>query len=124
MVEKAMSSALHPCLTCGACCATFRVSFYWTEAEPAAGGVVPVELTDKLNDFRAVMKGTNRPQPRCIALEGELGSFTPCRIYAQRPTPCREFLMALDDPELDSACDRAREKHGLPRLKPMPEVNA
>ncbi|RBD09468.1 YkgJ family cysteine cluster protein, partial [Xanthomonas oryzae pv. oryzae] len=25
----------HPCLTCGACCAYFRVSFHWSEADPA-----------------------------------------------------------------------------------------
>ena len=23
----------NPCITCGACCAYFRASFYWTEAE-------------------------------------------------------------------------------------------
>ncbi|MEO1751536.1 YkgJ family cysteine cluster protein [Thiofaba sp. EF100] len=109
----------NPCLSCGACCSTFRVSFYWTEAEPAAGGCVPPELTEKLNDFRAVMKGTNRPEPRCVALQGEVGDFTSCAIYENRPSPCREFLMALDDPEPDSACDRVRERWGLPRLKPL-----
>ncbi|MEW6444977.1 MAG: YkgJ family cysteine cluster protein [Pseudomonadota bacterium] len=113
-----MSDA-NPCLSCGACCSTFRVSFYWTEAEPAAGGCVPPELTDKLNDFRAVMKGTNRPEPRCAALQGDVGGFTPCAIYENRPSPCREFLMALDDPEQDTACDRARERWGLSRLKPV-----
>ncbi|MBB8903342.1 YkgJ family cysteine cluster protein, partial [Escherichia coli] len=25
-------SDLNPCITCGACCAFFRVSFYWAEA--------------------------------------------------------------------------------------------
>ncbi|HDN1328034.1 YkgJ family cysteine cluster protein, partial [Escherichia coli] len=24
-------SNLNPCMTCGACCAFFRVSFYWAE---------------------------------------------------------------------------------------------
>lgn len=33
-----------PCLDCGACCATFRVSFYWTEADASLGGTVPEEL--------------------------------------------------------------------------------
>ncbi|MGK0673642.1 MAG: YkgJ family cysteine cluster protein [Halothiobacillaceae bacterium] len=84
------------CLSCGACCSTFRVSFYWAEAEPAAGGCVPSALTEKLDDFRAVMKGTNRPQLRCVALRGEVGRFTSCAIYANRPSPCREFLMAWD----------------------------
>lgn len=108
----------NPCLSCGACCASFRVSFYWAEAEPAAGGWVPPELTEKLNDFRAVMKGTNRPEPRCVALGGEIGQRVACAIYAQRPSPCREFLMALEDPEPEAACDRVRERFGLPRLKP------
>ncbi|WP_142908916.1 CxxCxxCC domain-containing protein, partial [Klebsiella pneumoniae] len=26
-------SNLNPCMTCGACCAFFRVSFYWAEAD-------------------------------------------------------------------------------------------
>ncbi|OZZ73507.1 zinc/iron-chelating domain-containing protein, partial [Klebsiella pneumoniae] len=25
-------SEINPCMTCGACCAYFRVSFYWAEA--------------------------------------------------------------------------------------------
>ncbi|MBR7358785.1 YkgJ family cysteine cluster protein, partial [Klebsiella pneumoniae] len=25
-------SDINPCMTCGACCAYFRVSFYWAEA--------------------------------------------------------------------------------------------
>ena len=29
----------HPCRTCGACCAFFRVSFHWSEAAPALGGM-------------------------------------------------------------------------------------
>ena len=28
---------MHPCLTCGACCAHFRVSFHWSEADPDQG---------------------------------------------------------------------------------------
>src|SRR5690606_40667371 len=34
----------HPCLACGACCAHFRISFHWSEAEPGLGGTVPIEL--------------------------------------------------------------------------------
>ncbi|MLR39642.1 YkgJ family cysteine cluster protein, partial [Salmonella enterica subsp. enterica] len=26
-------SVLNPCMTCGACCAYFRVSFYWAEGD-------------------------------------------------------------------------------------------
>jgi Fe-S-cluster containining protein len=42
----------HPCLTCGACCAYFRASFYWAEADDETPGWVPVEMTRKLNEHR------------------------------------------------------------------------
>ncbi|ENO4720751.1 YkgJ family cysteine cluster protein, partial [Escherichia coli] len=38
----------NPCMTCGACCAFFRVSFYWAEADDA-GGNVPVSLTEQIS---------------------------------------------------------------------------
>ena len=46
----------HPCLTCGACCAFFRVSFHWSEADPALGGQVPFELTESLADITRAQK--------------------------------------------------------------------
>ena len=33
---------VHPCLSCGACCAHFRASFYWAEADDQTPGGVPV----------------------------------------------------------------------------------
>ena len=39
------SSTLHPCLSCGACCATYRVAFHWSEADLLLGGVTPHPLT-------------------------------------------------------------------------------
>lgn len=104
------------CLTCGACCATFRVSFYWGEAEEALGGVVPLELTEKLNDFRRVMRGTNAPRPRCIALEGEVGHCVSCTIYPHRPTPCRDFPVSWSHGEINEECDKARSAWGLPPI--------
>ena len=59
---------INPCLECGACCAFFRASFYWAESDLAQPMGVPSELTDKLNDFRLFMQGTNGSHPRCIAL--------------------------------------------------------
>ena len=47
-------SVSHPCLTCGACCAFFRVSFHWSEADPALGGQVPFELTESLRTHAVV----------------------------------------------------------------------
>ncbi|ENJ4382725.1 YkgJ family cysteine cluster protein, partial [Salmonella enterica] len=38
-------SVLNPCMTCGACCAYFRVSFYWAEGDDASGRV-PASLTE------------------------------------------------------------------------------
>jgi Fe-S-cluster containining protein len=112
----------NPCVTCGACCAHFRVSFYWAEADDAPGGTVPVALTEDLNHLRRCMKGTNERQPRCVALEGRVGERVGCKIYDQRPTPCREFgvtwsrgVVHFTADELER-CNRARAAWGLPPL--------
>ena len=34
-----------PCLSCGACCASFRVDFHVADLETTPGGCVPVALT-------------------------------------------------------------------------------
>lgn len=60
----------NPCMQCGACCAYFRVSFYHGETD-STGGVVPAEMTEKVNDFMACMKGTDQKSPRCINLQGK-----------------------------------------------------
>ncbi len=110
-----MSDNVNPCMTCGACCAHFRVSFYWAEANDA-GGAVPAELTEPLSLLMRNMRGTNARQPRCVALQGEPGSCTSCGIYAQRPSPCREFAMSGENGIYNEACDRARARYGLPPL--------
>ncbi|HCR0118313.1 TPA: YkgJ family cysteine cluster protein [Klebsiella aerogenes] len=108
-------SEINPCMTCGACCAYFRVSFYWAEADDA-GGVVPTQLTEPLPPFLRCMSGTNQRQSRCTALSGEIGESVHCTIYHQRPSPCREFAMSGEGGELNEACDRARARYGLPPL--------
>lgn len=108
-------SEINPCMTCGACCAYFRVSFYWAEADDA-GGVVPTQLTEPLTPFLRCMSGTNQRQSRCTALSGEIGESVHCTIYHQRPSPCREFAMSGEGGELNEACDRARARYGLPPL--------
>ncbi|HDT6507040.1 TPA: YkgJ family cysteine cluster protein [Klebsiella aerogenes] len=108
-------SEINPCMTCGACCAYFRVSFYWAEADDA-GGVVPAQLTEPLTPFLRCMSGTNQRQSRCTALSGEIGESVHCSIYHQRPSPCREFAMSGEGGELNEACDRARARYGLPPL--------
>lgn len=105
----------HPCLQCGACCAHFRVAFHWLEADPGVPGAVPPALTEPIDRHRLVMRGTQARQPRCVALQGEIGSAR-CGIYAQRPSPCRALQPAGQDGMASPQCDRARLAHGLPPL--------
>jgi len=106
------------CLTCGACCARFRASFYWAEANDVTPNGVPVHLTEKLNDFRRVMIGTNGPNPRCVALEGAIGSKVRCKIYEQRASVCRTFPASWLDGVRNERCDDARSAWGLSPLQP------
>lgn len=108
-------SDLNPCMTCGACCAFFRVSFYWAEASDA-GGPVPVHLTEPVSPFLRCMAGTNQKQSRCGALSGSPGENVSCTIYENRPSACREFAMSGEDGEVNEACNRARARYGLPPL--------
>jgi Fe-S-cluster containining protein len=96
-----------PCTRCGACCAAFRVSFYWAEA--ATRGL-PEELTEKIGPVHACMAGTNRAVPHCAALAGTVGGEVRCTVYEARPSPCREVEPG------DDKCRRARERHGLAPL--------
>ncbi len=113
-----MSEILNPCVSCGACCGYFRVSFYWAEAEDG-GGTVPLSLTEPLTPFLRCMQGTNSKSPRCNALDGEIGNAVSCSIYLNRPSPCREFDQSGENGLRNEACDRARERYGLPPL-PVP----
>lgn len=93
------------CITCGACCASYRVSFYWAEA--AMPGGVPEAFTEKINHHRIAMRGTNQKSPYCIALQGNIGEYVNCTIYGIRPSPCREFDAGSD------RCYEARTRHGV-----------
>lgn len=118
----------NPCLRCGACCAHFRVSFYWTEAEPARGGTVPPDLAEPLTPVLSCMKGTNQKHPRCAALIGEIGRAVRCAIYENRPSSCREFAVDWTaqglryTPEDLERCTRARAAWGLPPLLNQPSL--
>jgi len=102
-------SEAHPCLSCGACCASFRVDFSVYESEDN-GGRVPRGLIEEVNDFTCRMRGTDYASPRCAALTGKVGEKAACGIYEWRPSPCREFAAGSD------ACNRVRLRHGLPAL--------
>ena len=108
----------HPCLSCGACCAAFRVAFHWSEADPAAGGITPPQLAAPLDPHRVAMRGTFNAPIRCTALCGEVGRDAHCGIYAQRPSPCRELQPAWERGAPSPQCDRARIAHGLAPLTP------
>ena len=100
----------HPCLICGACCASFRVDFSVYESD-AKGGRVPTKLTDEVNDHISRMRGTDYASPRCAALTGTVGVQVACGIYEWRPSPCREFAAGSD------ACNRARLRRGMQALE-------
>lgn len=105
-----------PCSSCGACCSNFRISFYFGELDAAPGGFVPDGLATKLNDFRACMKGTETGG-RCVALRGEIGKGPiSCDIYANRPTPCREYPVWEMDGSPNPSCQALRARVGLAPL--------
>jgi Fe-S-cluster containining protein len=97
----------NPCLSCGACCMTYRVSFYWADAD-ARG--LPSALTEQVNAHYSCMAGTNAKAPRCAALQAEPGGRYACSVYGQRPEPCREVQIG------DDKCLQARARHALPAL--------
>ena len=111
------AAAGNPCLSCGACCAHFRVSFYCGEIAEGGAGMVPPELVTQVGPLRAAMKGTEHGYGRCIALRGDVGANNVhCGIYEQRPSPCREFNPWLEDGSPEPDCQRARARFGLPPL--------
>jgi uncharacterized protein len=105
-------------MTCGACCAFFRASFYWAEADDVTEGGVPVHLTRKLNHFRRAMIGMEGSAPRCTALEGTVGESVRCAIYGNRPSVCRDLEAAWANGRPNDRCDKARAAWGLPPLTP------
>ncbi len=111
-----MSQDLDPCVRCGACCASLRVSFHRSQLQ-SEGGCVPDSLADDETASTWRMRGTDRAQPRCVALVGTVGERVSCGIYEQRPDPCREFaahgLFGISNAE----CSRVRQRHGLPALQ-------
>jgi Fe-S-cluster containining protein len=108
------------CLACGACCASFRVSFYWSESDEATDGSVPAEMTCQVAPLLCAMKGTDQPRPRCIALQGTVGVRVRCAIYDRRPSVCCEVGPSGHGGRASPWCDHARAIWGLPSLMPVP----
>ena len=71
--------------------------------------------------FRA-MKGTNHKNPRCIALEGEIGQQAGCKIYAKRSSSCADFGIHWENGSIRISredlirCNQARRAHGLTEI--------
>ncbi|MBL0419913.1 YkgJ family cysteine cluster protein [Ramlibacter sp. AW1] len=107
-----MSNTAHPCLSCGACCASLRVDFSAWETEDR-GGSVPCGLVVPITDELCRLRGTDHSPPRCAALTGTVGQRVACGIYEWRPSPCREFEAGSD------ACDRARMRLALLPLQTL-----
>ncbi|MCC2972131.1 YkgJ family cysteine cluster protein [Massilia sp. IC2-476] len=100
-----MSDHVHnPCLDCGACCKSFRVSFYWAEGRERG---LPDGWTEQVTPHISCMKGTNASAPYCAALgKGDAGPMA-CGVYGARPSACREVEIG------DEKCLRARGIHGM-----------
>jgi uncharacterized protein len=90
------------CLSCGACCTYFRVSFYWAE-----GLEMPEDYVEQLTSVYSCMKGTNQKNPRCIALQGTIGDQVSCGMYEARSSSCKEVQIA------DAQCNKARLAHQM-----------
>ena len=98
----------NPCLDCGACCKSFRVSFYWAEALERG---LPEGWTEQVTPQLLCRQGTNASAPYCAALGMGDAGLMACGVYAHRPSPCREVEMG------DEKCSRARGMHGLPPIE-------
>ncbi len=103
----------NPCMSCGACCALFKVVFDQSETDENQGGVVPVQYTIKINKTQSAMRGTERGNKRCVALEGSVGHRVSCTIYGQRPTCCHNFRATWEKDFVNYTCNRARTTYGL-----------
>lgn len=112
----------NPCVECGACCAFFRVSFFWEETSPDYPDGVPADQTEPLDSLLQCMNGTNQPHPRCACLDGRIGQKVACTIYQRRSSTCRDFGLHEKEEVICATgedlirCNEARKAWGLPPL--------
>jgi Fe-S-cluster containining protein len=93
-----------PCQTCDACCAAFRVSFYWAESDETPADSVPADTTCQVAPLLCAMKGTDQLQRRCVAVRGDVGVPVWCAIYVRRPSVCHEVAPSGHNGAADSGC--------------------
>lgn len=113
-------STTSPCTSCGACCAFFRVSFYWGECGEGSA-LMPTDKVEQISPHLVAMKGTNQKSPRCVNLDGAIGKSVGCSLYEKRSTSCREFDASWENGVHSQRCDDARAAHGIP---PLPTPSA
>ena len=87
------ADSAHPCLSCGACCASFRVDFAVYEMQ-AMGGTVPDGLALDVNGSTCRMRGTEQVPIRCAALTGQVASRWPAASTNCAPRPAASSLRA------------------------------
>ena len=76
---------MHPCMNCGACCATYRVAFHWMETiHGPVGPGVPEALTQPLDAHRLVMAGTKR----AVLVDGKAREIGYASMYELRGLLC------------------------------------
>jgi len=103
-------SLRHPCQSCGACCAFFRVEFNTSEN-------LPSEFCEGAAPGKQIMRGTGaKHKPSCVALLGRVGQRVTCGIYEQRSSTCRKFAASYENGQKNPRCDEARARHGLAPL--------
>ncbi|MGE0526884.1 MAG: YkgJ family cysteine cluster protein [Bdellovibrionales bacterium] len=107
----------HPCVRCGACCATYRVLFPVQELQSDSYHV-PADLTEAVDPGTRAMMGTNQQRPRCVALAGRIGVDVMCSIYERRPGCCRQFVPSYENGRPNRSCDHAQTNKGLKPLAP------
>ncbi len=77
---------------------------------------MPLDLTEPLRTHERAMRGTSQAQPRCVALDADIGRYSRCTIHTQRPSVCAAVPASLEFGERSAQCDKARLAHGLSLL--------
>ena len=77
---------------------------------------MPLTLTESLRTHERVMRGTSQAQPRCIALDADIGRYSRCTIHDRRPSVCALVPASWEFGAASAQCDKARLAHGLALL--------
>lgn len=118
-----LSMSTNPCFECGQCCQHFRVSFYHAEIAGNGTGIVPAELTSKINAHMACMKGTEQGNGACVALRHTEEAGWRCSIYEERPSPCREFNILNEDGTINAKCQELQQIAKQKKLNQTKQVS-